>query len=194
MTDDQLNLFGATPSPPPALPPGLRYQPELITAAQEQALVAALADLDFQPFEFHGFLGHRRVASFGWRYDYARQALQAAAPLPDFLLSLRARLAAFTGHAPEAFQQVLINEYRPGAGIGWHRDKPHFADVAGVSLLSPCKFRLRVKAGASWRRASLTVAPRSAYLLSGPARTDWEHSIPPHDALRYSITFRTFRP
>jgi len=85
----------------------------------------------------------------------------------------------------------LINEYRPGAGIGWRRDKPHFADVVGVSLLAPCNFRLRRKSGDSWDRFSLTVDPRSAYLMAGPSRTIWEHSIPALDRHPYSITFRT---
>ena len=92
---------------------------------------------------------------------------------------------------PRRFEQVLINEYRPGAGIGWHRDKPHFADVVGVSLLAPCQFRFRCKAGVGWERRSLILERRSAYLMSGPSRHVWEHSIPALDQLRYSITFRT---
>jgi alkylated DNA repair dioxygenase AlkB len=100
-------------------------------------------------------------------------------------------MAAALGRPAEAFRQVLINEYRPGAGIGWHRDKAQFGEVVGVSLLHPCVLRFRRKAGATWDRASLTVEPRSAYLLSGPARTVWEHSIPALDQLRYSITLRT---
>jgi alkylated DNA repair dioxygenase AlkB len=100
-------------------------------------------------------------------------------------------MAAALGRPAEAFRQVLINEYRPGAGIGWHRDKAQFGEVVGVSLLHPCVLRFRRKAGATWDRASLTVEPRSAYLLSGPARTFGEHSIPPLDQLRYSITLRT---
>ena len=87
--------------------------------------------------------------------------------------------------------QVLINDYRPGAGIGWHRDKPQFGEVVGVSLLAPCNFRLRRKSGDAWDRFSLTVEPRSAYMLAGPSRTVWQHSVPPLDRHRYSITFRT---
>jgi alkylated DNA repair dioxygenase AlkB len=80
----------------------------------------------------------------------------------------------------------------PGAGIGWHRDKKMFGDIIGISLLAPCTFRLRLKKGSSWDRISFQANPRSAYLLGGPSRTTWEHSIPPLDRLRYSITFRTF--
>jgi alkylated DNA repair dioxygenase AlkB len=117
-----------------------------------------------------------------------------AAPFPSFLVSLRRKVAEIFGRPAEAFRQVLINEYRPGAGIGWHRDKAQFDEVVGVSLLTPCTLRFRRKAegeGQGWSRASLTVEPRSAYLLSGPARTVWEHSIPALDRLRYSITLRT---
>jgi alkylated DNA repair dioxygenase AlkB len=97
------------------------------------------------------------------------------------------------GHAPEDLQQVLLNEYQPGAPIGWHRDRPIFAEVVGISLLAPCAFRLRRRTDAGFERVSVRLEPRCAYLLSGPARGVWEHSIPPVDALRYSITFRNFK-
>jgi alkylated DNA repair dioxygenase AlkB len=131
------------------------------------------------------------VVSFGYRYDYDRRAVVEASPFPSFLVSLRNKIAAIFDRPAETFRQVLINEYRPGAGIGWHRDKAQFDEVVGVSLLAPCSLRFRWKAGATWERASLTVEPRSAYLLSGPTRTLWEHSIPALDQLRYSITLRT---
>ena len=98
---------------------------------------------------------------------------------------------AFAGPPPGAFVQVLINEYRPGAGVGWHRDKPHFDEVVAVSLLNSSPLRFRRKAGEGWERWTTTVEPRSAYLLSGPARREWEHSVPPVARHRYSITFRT---
>jgi len=86
-----------------------------------------------------------------------------------------------------------VTEYSPGAGIGWHRDKAVFDEVIGISLLASCTFRLRRKAGTKWERYSITAEPRSAYLMSGPSRTEWEHSIPEVDALRYSITLRNLR-
>lgn len=183
----QADLFEA----PSALPEGFRYAPDLITAEEETTLVRQLGALPFQPFDFHGHLANRQVVGFGWRYDYSHRQVRAAPPIPDFLLPLRAKAAAFAGHQPEDFEQVLINEYRPGAGIGWHRDKPHFEDVVGVSLLAPCTFRFRRAEGAGWSRRSLEVQPRSAYLMSGPSRHVWEHSIPPVGAHRYSITLRT---
>lgn len=186
-------LFDLPPLTPPSWPDGFRFEPELISPAEEQALIGWVAELPFQPFEFHGFVGNRRVVSFGWRYDFARRVLEPAEPIPEFLLPLRRQVAAFTGHDPQTFQQALVLEYAPGAGIGWHRDRPHFEDVAGVSLGAPCLLRLRLRTPDGWRRAKLTLTPGSAYLLSGTVRNDWEHSIPPLEARRYSVTFRTFR-
>ena len=140
---------------------------------------------------FMGILANRQVVSFGYRYDYDRRAVVEASPFPSFLVSLRNKVAAIFDRPAEAFRQVLINEYRPGAGIGWHRDKTQFDEVVGVSLLAPCVLRFRRKAAETWDRVSLAVEPCSAYLLSGPARTVWEHSIPALDQLRYSITLRT---
>ena len=186
----QDDLFGA----PHALPDGFRYQPELVTPSEEAELIAYLEGLPFQPFNFQGHLANRRVAGFGFRYDYEHRRLVGAPPIPDFLLPLRDKVAAFASLPTDAFVQVLINEYRPGAGIGWHRDKPHFAEIAGVSLLAPCNFRLRRKNGMKWDRETISVEPRSVYLMAGEARSEWEHSIPPVAEHRYSITLRTMRP
>jgi alkylated DNA repair dioxygenase AlkB len=182
-------MFGAGP----ALPEGFRYQPEVVSSAAELALLDHLRALPFREFEFHGHVGRRRVVSYGWRYDFAAEALRPADPLPPWLDALRAAAAAFAGTAPERLAQALVTEYAAGAAIGWHRDKAVFGDVVGVSLLAPCVFRLRRRAGATWDRVSLPAEPRSAYLLSGPARTAWEHSIPAVAALRYSVTFRSLR-
>jgi alkylated DNA repair dioxygenase AlkB len=176
---------------PPPTPEGFAYTPNLITRAEEAALAVGLAELPFEPFDFHGHIAHREVAGFGQRYDYASGQVRAAAPIPAFLIPLRATVAACAGLPPEAFEQLLINRYRAGAGIGWHRDKPHFDVVAGVSLLSPCAMRFRRKRDATWDRLTALLEPRSAYLLTGPARHAWEHSIAAHPQPRYSITFRT---
>jgi alkylated DNA repair dioxygenase AlkB len=113
--------------------------------------------------------------------------------MPEFLLTLRESAAQFAGMRSEALQQALVTEYTAGAAIGWHRDKAVFGEVVGISLLASCVFRLRRKVDEGWERVNLVAEPRSAYLLSGPSRTEWEHSIPPVDALRYSVTFRNFR-
>ena len=185
----QDDLFGA----PASQPEGFAYQADLITEAEEAELLRQLQGLQFKPFDFHGHLANRQVAGFGLRYDYDRRQVVEAAPIPDFLLPLRDEVALFAGEPAEAFAQLLINEYRPGAGIGWHRDKPHFENVFGLSLASACKFRLRRKAGTSWERFTLTAEPRSLYMMTAEARDLWEHSIPAVGAQRYSITFRTMR-
>jgi alkylated DNA repair dioxygenase AlkB len=184
----QPDLFAAAP----ALPAGFAYRDDLITPAEEQSLVERFAELPFAPFEFHGFLGKRRIVSFGWRYDYAGRALRRSDDIPDFLRRLRQKAAAFAGLDAAAMQHALVTEYAPGAGIGWHRDKPMFEDVVGVSFLATGVLRFRRAAGDGWQRQSQIVQPRSAYLLRGPARREWEHSLPPVDALRYSVTFRSF--
>jgi alkylated DNA repair dioxygenase AlkB len=153
--------------------------------------VERFADLPFKEFEFRGY---RRVLSFGWQYDFNRMELQRTDDMPAFLFPLRERAARFAGLEAPEFQHVLLTEYAAGAGIGWHKDKPMFAEVVGISLGSPCVFRFRRKAGAKWERTSVVTEPRSAYLLQGPSRTEWEHSIPTVDSLRYSITFRNFKP
>jgi len=185
----QSDLFRSSVS----LPEGFKYQPDLLSPAEEHDLVELFAGLLFKEFDFHGYLGKRRVLSFGWKYDFSARELRKADDVPAFLLTLRDRAAAFAGIAPTDLQQVLLTEYTAGAGIGWHRDKAVFGEVVGISLMSPCTFRLRRKHGDGWERRSIPAEPRSAYLLQGPARTEWEHSIPAVDNLRYSITFRNFR-
>jgi alkylated DNA repair dioxygenase AlkB len=178
----------------PNLPEGFIYRPELIGPADEAKLLARVRGLPFREFEFHGYTGKRRVVSFGWHYDFSGRQLRKADDIPDFLLALRVRAAAFAGLEPEGLRHVLVTEYGAGAGIGWHRDKSVFGETVGVSLLSACVLRLRRKVGEKkWRRVNVTAEPRSAYLLTGPARAEWEHSIPPVDATRYSITFRNLR-
>ena len=141
-------------------PAGFRYAPEFISRAEERRLVEHLQQLDFRPFDFHGFLGKRRIVSFGWRYDFNGGGLTKTDDMPDFLLPLRERAAAFAGLVPTELQQVLLTEYQPGAPIGWHKDRSVFGDVVGISLLSACTFRFRRKAGAGWERSSLVLAPR----------------------------------
>jgi alkylated DNA repair dioxygenase AlkB len=189
MTQKQLKLFAGAPP----LPDGFKYQPDILTTEQEHELLNRVRQLPFVEFQFQGYVGKRRVVSYGWQYDFNNRLLRQADDIPPFLLELRDIAAVFGGISAGQLQQVLVTEYDAGAGIGWHRDKAVFGEVIGISLLSACRFRLRRKTGARWERVSLTAEPRSAYLLSGPARTEWEHSIPEVDTLRYSITFRNFR-
>jgi alkylated DNA repair dioxygenase AlkB len=176
----------------PFSPNGFSYQSAAFSHAEESAWVHQLEALPFKPFEFHGYLGKRRIVSFGWRYDYAGRALRVSEPMPDFLEPLRQLAAAVAGLDVQRLQQALITEYDTGVTIGWHRDKPMFEDVVALSFLSTCRLRLRRKQDTRWERWSTDIAPRSIYRLSGPARHDWEHSIPPVEGLRYSVTFRSF--
>jgi alkylated DNA repair dioxygenase AlkB len=175
------------------LPDGFRYEADFLAPADEARLVTEFAGLPFKEFEFHGFLGKRRVVSYGWRYNFNTAELLRVEDMPEFLLPLREQAARFARMPAGAFQQALITEYSPGAAIGWHKDRLIFGEVIGVSLLSSASFRFRRKTGTTWQRASLIAEPRSIYLLQGPSRSEWEHSIPAVDALRYSITFRNFK-
>jgi len=186
----QLSFLG----PKATAPEGLEYRHHFLLPDEEQVLAERFSSLPFKEFEFQGFLGKRRTVSFGWHYAFDGSGLHEAAPIPDFLLPVRQKAAHFAGTEAEALQHALIIEYASGAGIGWHKDRPVFGDVVGISLLAPARMRFRRKQGEKWERASLVAEPRSAYLLTGPARSEWEHSIPPMEELRYSITFRTLRP
>jgi alkylated DNA repair dioxygenase AlkB len=179
------------------LPHGFQYRESFITQADERVLLEAIADVAFSDFEMHGVVARRRVAFFGESYDRA-----AAGPLPAFLLPLRATIAQWAGVDSDAFAMALINEYRPGAPIGWHRDAPQYDIVAGVSLLSACRMKFRpylspaLTAQKSRRRSAtheIVLSRRSAYLLTQESRTAYEHHIPPVAELRYSVTFRTLR-
>lgn len=175
------------------LPEGLAYRPDFLSAGEEAALAGQIAALPFRPFEFQGFLGKRETVSFGWSYRFDGSGLAEAAPIPDWLHPVRVRAAEFAGLAPDALEQALLIRYGEGAGLGWHRDRPVFDAVVGLSLLAPAPLRFRRKAGTKWDRFTLTVAPRSIYALGGAARTEWEHSIPPVAVLRYAVTFRSMK-
>jgi len=186
------SLFGAH------LPDGFRHSEDFITGDEEARLVEAIAGIEFAEFEMRGVVARRRVAFFGASYETGRPA----SPLPAFLDPLRTALAAWAGLDPQAFAMALINQYPPGAPIGWHRDAPQYDIVAGISLMSSCrmKFRPYVRsdnaAAPGVRRTAtheIVLAPRSAYLMTGPARSAYEHHIPAVASLRYSITFRSLR-
>lgn len=183
------DLFGGT-----ALPEGFRYTANVLSAAEERSLVRQFEKLAFKPYEFHGYPANRRIFTFGANYLLAGQEPREDAGIPDYLQPLTAIAGKISGQPAGAFEQVMVTEYAPGAGIGWHRDRPQYEDVVGLSFLAPCVFRFRREMGAGWERRSAEVEPRSVYLLHGAAREVWQHSITPMDVLRYSVTLRTFRP
>jgi alkylated DNA repair dioxygenase AlkB len=183
---EQLALFDKVR----AEPEGLRYAADFVSSAIERELIQCIRALPLQPFQFGQFEGKRRVASFGFRYDYDQRQLKRAEPIPAWLAEIVPSVETFGGPGT-GIQQVLCTEYGVGVGIGWHRDKPHFDRIFGLSLGAACKFRFRRPAGKSWERFTLDAEPRSLYMMSGPSRLMWEHSIPAVEAPRYSITFRT---
>jgi alkylated DNA repair protein (DNA oxidative demethylase) len=170
---------------------GLDYREEFVGVDESAELVRQLAEADLSPFRFHGWLGNRKTKTFGWHYDFDDSSFAPAEPIPGWLDPPRARAAAFAQIAPEDFVHVLLARYDPGAGIGWHRDRPQFEQVVGISLGSAAVLRFRQRTDDGFRRAKVHLEPRSAYLLSGEARHDWEHSIAPANELRFSITFRS---
>jgi alkylated DNA repair dioxygenase AlkB len=187
----QEDLFAATAPP---LPDGMRYELDFLDAREEAALVALAASLPLKEMNYKGYTARRRVASYGGKYDFDANRLESASPLPAELEPLRAKVAAWLGVAPAAFTQTLVAEYREGTPLGWHRDVPDFEDVVGVSLLGEAVMRFRPYPPREPKKSGvlkLTVAPRSIYLLRGPSRWAWQHSVAPTRALRYSITFRT---
>lgn len=194
----QFTLFSLHEAPP-SYPLGFRFAENIITPSEETLLLRAIATLPLKNFEYEGYEGKRRILAYGWSYDFNTHTLHKADPIPPFLHSVRDRAAAFADMNPEDLQQAIITEYSPGSGIGWHRDRPMFENIVGISLAASCTFRLRLKNGldtgkTAWDRIDLTASPRSAYLMSGESRTKWEHSIPPVEELRYSITFRNYKP
>jgi alkylated DNA repair dioxygenase AlkB len=196
-----LKIVTAAPSLfEPDLPPGFVYRDDFISAGEESALSAEISQVEFSNFEMRGAIARRRVAFFGKSYTTGERT----APIPEFLLPLRARIADWAQIPAEAFAMALINEYRAGAPIGWHRDAPQYEIIAGVSLLAECRMKLRPYVSPRDLAApekklprktthEITLKPRSAYIISGPARQRFEHSIPPVVEMRYSITFRTLR-
>lgn len=186
----QGDLFGPAKAPAQG-PTGLSYQPDVIDPADEARLIAQIDALPLTPFRFHGWLGKRLTTSFGWSYDFDTGEAGAAPPMPDWLLAIRRMAANSLGLPEDMLVQALLTRYDPGAGIGWHRDRPIFDHIVGLSLGAPATLRLRRRTGGGFERSTAPLAPRSLYRLSGDARYVWEHSIAPMAHSRWSITLRS---
>jgi alkylated DNA repair dioxygenase AlkB len=184
---EQFELFAHDAA---AAPEGLRYVDDFVSREMEQYLVQHVAALPLQPFQFGQYEGKRRIALFGYRYEYTPPKMWEAEPIPDWLVGIAAKVEKFSGRGTK-IAQVLCTEYEVGVGIGWHRDRPHFDRIFGLSLGSACRFRFRRRSQSKFERFTFQAQPRSLYMMAGDARSLWEHSIPGVDALRYSITFRT---
>jgi alkylated DNA repair protein (DNA oxidative demethylase) len=165
-----------------------------LTVEQERALLDQLDRLDFAEIRMHGVVAKRTARHYGMDYDYERRVpIAAAEPLPVWLEPVREHAAALAGVEPDELVETLVQRYPEGAQIGWHRDAPQFGTVVGVSLLGPSRMRFRRDIGGVRRQHEVLLEPRSGYVLAGPARTAWQHHVPPTKNLRYSITFRTLR-
>lgn len=181
------DLFGT-----PVLP-GLAYRDDVVTPAEEADLIAHIEAADLTPFQFQQWEGKRLTRSFGWTYDFQSGRFAPGDPMPPWLDPLRARAAAFADLDATSLEQALLIEYGVGAGIGWHKDRPVFEHVIGISLGSPAAMRFRRRADGKFERTTADLAPRSIYHIHGEARNDWEHSISAMDAPRWSVTFRSLR-
>jgi alkylated DNA repair dioxygenase AlkB len=189
-----LNLFEVAAK----VPDGFIYRQNFISEAEEQALIREIQSVQLASFQYYQFTGKRRLASFGWQYEFGKNEITRAPDMPAFLLPLRTRAANLFDIDSNSFSQSSIIEYSTGSPIGWHRDIAHFGVVVGISLGAACRMRFRknrVRAKNSKRDEILSIElqPRSIYLMSGASRELWQHSIPPVKALRYSIMMRTLR-
>lgn len=178
-------------APPAPAIPGLGFAEDFVTADEERGLIAGIESVALEPFRFQGWTGKRLTASFGWHYDFDRGQMGETEPMPGWLLPFRDRAATFAGLPAATLVQALLIRYDPGAGIGWHRDRPVFEHVVGISLGVPATMRFRRRVGTSFVRVAVPLPVRSVYHLTGEVRHGWEHSIATMDETRWSVTFRS---
>ena len=183
----------AARKPSGPLPSGLLFTPDFLTQQEERELLSFIQSIEFRTLAMHGVTAKRRIKQYGYHYAFESYQLTATDPIPEPFESIRKRSAALAGIDPSEWAEALVTEYQPGAGIGWHRDAPVFGVVVGISLAGSCRMRFQTGAEAARRTSHLELPPRSLYLLTGEARSKWQHMIPPTRELRYSITFRTLR-
>jgi len=180
----------------PELPIGFVYHPDFITPAEEAYWLKMITAIPLKPMLFQGYEAKRKVASFGYDWSFEKRVLTKGVPIPPSFDALIEKAAHSFLLSKDSIGELLITEYPLGSVINWHRDAPPFDKIIGISLLSDCTFRLRPYEKAKQNRKSLhslTVKRRSAYLIEGEARSDWEHSTTPVPAIRYSITMRTLK-
>lgn len=175
------------------LPIGFVFAQDFLAPEEEARLVDFIQTLELRTFQMHGVTAKRRIAHFGWHYSFESYRVTEAEPIPEVFLPARDRAAALAGIESDGFSEALVTEYQPGAGIGWHRDAPPFGIVAGISMAGSCRMRFQRGKGSDRQVTAIELPRRSIYLLTGEARSQWEHTIPPTKELRYSLTFRTLR-
>ena len=178
------------------LPPGFQYFPDFISSEEEEKLHWEILNISLNPMIFHGYEAKRKVASFGCNWSFTSGTLTKGTAIPAAFHPLIHRISDRLAIDADKFCELLITEYPVGSVINWHRDSPPFDLIAGISLLSDCTMRFRPFDKEKQNRKStlsIPLAPCSLYLISGEARTDWEHSIPAVKQVRYSITVRTLK-
>jgi len=190
-----LNLFEVAAK----VPDGFIYHRNFISEAEEPELIREIQSLHLKSFKYYQFTGKRRIASFGWQYEFGKSEITTAPDMPAFLLPVRIRAGTLFNIDPNSLMQTSIIEYSTGSPIGWHRDISQFGVVVGISLGAACRMRFRKYNRARSRSLkrdeilSIELEPRSLYLMSGASRELCQHSIPPVKDLRYSIMMRTLR-
>jgi alkylated DNA repair dioxygenase AlkB len=195
MPNQDLSLFEVSAK----VPDGFFYHQGFVSVAEERELIREIQKIHLAPFKYYQFTGKRRTASFGWQYEFGDSEIRTAPEIPEFLLPIRTRAGKLFNIDPSCLVQVNIIEYSVGSPIGWHRDIPHFGSVIGVSLGAACRMKFRQyhrgrsKSSTRDEVISIQLQPRSIYLMSGPSRESWQHSIPPVKELRYAIMMRTLR-
>jgi alkylated DNA repair dioxygenase AlkB len=180
----------------PLYPEGFSYFPDFISRQEEALLLEEISKIELHTFNFHGYEAKRKVASFGYDYNFESKTLTKGNPIPSIFHPLIEKVSSRTKLDKEDFAELLITEYPVGSVINWHRDAFPFELIAGISLNSDCAFRLRPCDKAKQGRNSIISIPvktRSLYIIEGSARTEWEHSISPVKDVRYSITLRSLR-
>jgi alkylated DNA repair dioxygenase AlkB len=178
----------------PVLPEGFSYQPDFISIEEEQLLIDNIKNIELHTFIFQGFEAKRKVASFGFDYSFDKRSLTKGEPIPAAFLPLVQKVAPKLNVNDTDIAELLVIEYPVGAVMNWHRDAPPFDKIAGISLLSDCIFKFRPHDKAKQRRGSIISIPvrrRSLYIMQGPSRSEWQHSVAPNKNIRYSITLRT---
>jgi alkylated DNA repair dioxygenase AlkB len=181
---------------PPMFPEGFTYYPDFINTNEEQELLAFIQQIELHSMIFQGYTAKRKVASFGYDYNFTTRKLTKGSSPPAGFNWLTEKVAQQLMINPAQFAELLVTEYTVDSVINWHRDAPPFECIAGISLAADCIFKLRPydKSLRTKRNTiSFPVRRRSLYIMQGPAREEWEHSTAPVPDLRYSITLRTLK-
>ena len=177
---------------------GAALVPDVVTEAEERRILLRIAQAPWMTDL------SRRVQHYGSRYDYRAPGNgrhDPAPPFPRWAAVIAGRLQPlFGGRLPE---QCIVNEYRPGQGIGMHADHASFGDVVvSLSLAAAWTMNFRPRSRRPYVRGGLAsdevvlLPRRSALVLRGPARHTWMHGIDPaanagRSETRLSATYRT---